>query len=282
MATQVYYFTGTGNSLFAARELAKRLPDASLVPLVAANREPAPRTTADTIGFVFPVHALTIPIVVRRFIRKLDPQGASYFFAVATRDGTLFRGFEAIDRLLRRKRRRLDAGFILRMGNNESRHANYHIPTPEEIRQMEDTVLAALDRAAPLIERREAHRVADTTRTIELPHGPVRNFLIEKSVLGGMALAEHIGGVQYFYADEKCTGCGICAKICPSGKVTMADKRPVWRRETLCYMCFACLNYCPPTSVQIRDIPGVKSYTTTNGRYPHPYAGVNDIAAQRG
>jgi Pyruvate/2-oxoacid:ferredoxin oxidoreductase delta subunit len=47
-------------------------------------------------------------------------------------------------------------------------------------------------------------------------------------------------------------------------------------------MCFACLNYCPEKSVQINDIPGVKSYTKENGRYSHPYAVVKDISMQKG
>jgi len=41
-------------------------------------------------------------------------------------------------------------------------------------------------------------------------------------------------------------------------------------------------NYCPEKSVQIKDIPGVKSYTKENGRYSHPYATVQDISIQKG
>jgi ferredoxin len=37
-------------------------------------------------------------------------------------------------------------------------------------------------------------------------------------VTKGHALSEHIGGVNYFYADENCTGCGICRQVCLSGK----------------------------------------------------------------
>lgn len=28
------------------------------------------------------------------------------------------------------------------------------------------------------------------------------------------------------YDAEKCTGCGVCAKVCPNGAVTMEDGRP--------------------------------------------------------
>jgi len=61
----------------------------------------------------------------------------------------------------------------------------------------------------------------------------------------------------------------------------MEDKRPVWQKDVFCYMCFACLNFCPKQAVQIDSIPGVKSFTRENGRYPHPYAATDDLAAQK-
>ena len=33
MTIEIYYFSGTGNSLFIAQELKKRLPECSLVPI---------------------------------------------------------------------------------------------------------------------------------------------------------------------------------------------------------------------------------------------------------
>jgi flavodoxin len=37
MRIEIYYFSGTGNSLHVARELQKRLPDAALVPISASK-----------------------------------------------------------------------------------------------------------------------------------------------------------------------------------------------------------------------------------------------------
>lgn len=66
MTTEIYYFSGTGNSLYVARELQKRIPDSTLVPIAALlnacskvkvgedERDKKIETTADTIGFVFP------------------------------------------------------------------------------------------------------------------------------------------------------------------------------------------------------------------------------------
>jgi flavodoxin len=35
MGTEIYYFSGTGNSLYVARELQKRVPEAELIPIVS-------------------------------------------------------------------------------------------------------------------------------------------------------------------------------------------------------------------------------------------------------
>jgi len=35
MSTEIYYFSGTGNSLHVAKELQKRLPETNLIPIVS-------------------------------------------------------------------------------------------------------------------------------------------------------------------------------------------------------------------------------------------------------
>lgn len=285
MSTEIFYFSGTGNSLFAARELQKRLPGSRMVPIAGLMGKDRIVSTAETVGFVFPVHALTIPIVVRKFIGKLEIKGGEYVFAVATREGTVFRGFEKMDRLLKRKKRRLNSQFILCMHNNDTRHGEpgkkYVPPTREEIIEREKVVLEQLEKIQGIVNSKTVSLEKDTSYTLKTSSNPIFAFLIEKLVIFLMNIADLFGGVNYFYHDEKCTGCGICEKVCLSGKIGMKDKKPVWKRDVLCTMCFACLNFCPQESVQIEDIPGVKSYSQVNGRYNHPYATVNDMVNQK-
>ena len=103
MSTEIYYFSGTGNSLHVAKELQKRIPETDLIPIVSLLNTDVIKTSAKTVGFVFPVHALTIPIAVKKFLMKIDLNSAEYIFAVATRYGTIFRGFEKIDQILKKK-----------------------------------------------------------------------------------------------------------------------------------------------------------------------------------
>lgn len=282
MSTEIYYFSGTGNSLLIAKELQKRIDGSRLIPIVSLLDKKAVQTKGKTVGFVFPVHALTIPIAVKKFIRRTDFTSAEYLFAVATREGTIFRGFEKMNRLLGKKKKQLSAHFILNMYNNESRHEGYKVPTEEDLELLKEAAFKKLDSIQEVVRNQWISREKDTEYLVGFDHHPVTNFLLEKTVLAGMDISEYIGGVNYFYRDSRCTGCGICERVCLSRKIKMMDGKPFWQKKILCYMCFACLNYCPAKSVQIKDIPGVKSYSAENGRYPHPYATIKDISVQKG
>lgn len=96
MTMQIYYFSGTGNSLHVARELQKIIPAAELIPIAGVLKSAELKTSADQVGLVFPCHGLTFPIPVKRFLKKVDATSANYFFAIATRGGTIFRGFSGI------------------------------------------------------------------------------------------------------------------------------------------------------------------------------------------
>ncbi|MDD3656088.1 MAG: hypothetical protein PHI72_04895 [Atribacterota bacterium] len=51
MKTEIYYFSGTGNSLYMARELQKKIPNSSLIPIIRLLPTKAIiKTNAEAIG----------------------------------------------------------------------------------------------------------------------------------------------------------------------------------------------------------------------------------------
>lgn len=63
----IYYFSGTGNSLYVARSIAASLEEASvqsMAPVLAPASEQ--RITAKAVGFVFPVYFYMMPDLVRK------------------------------------------------------------------------------------------------------------------------------------------------------------------------------------------------------------------------
>jgi len=84
---EIYYFSGTGNSLHVARELQKQIPETKFIPMVSLLKEDVIETKGETIGFVFPIYLSSTPDPVRRFLKKIDLKPIQYIFAVTTNSG---------------------------------------------------------------------------------------------------------------------------------------------------------------------------------------------------
>ena len=134
MSTEIYYFSGTGNSLHVAKELQKRIPEANLIPMVSLFNKDIIETNEETVGFVFPIHLMTIPWNVKSFIEKLDVKSAKYIFAIVTRIGSpCSTAFTRIEKILKKKGKSLDSYLILNMASNDPKFKPWHAATEEEI-----------------------------------------------------------------------------------------------------------------------------------------------------
>jgi ferredoxin len=280
ISTEIFYFSGTGNSLFVAREISKGIPNSIITPIVACVSQKKCKSDAEVIGIVFPVHALTIPIVVHIFLRKLKIHNTKYIFSVATREGTVFKGFNRIESILRRKKKKLNSKFVINMCGNDSRH-KYIAPKEDDIKRIERNVLDNIRIILEIVNQKKQYRMVDSSVLFPTSNNKIKSWFIETLVIFLMENADKFGGANYFYHDKNCNGCGICEKVCLSKKIENKNNEPIWNKKTLCYMCFACLNFCPKKSVQIHSIPGVESFSETNDRYQHPYTTVKDMEYQK-
>lgn len=53
-------------------------------------------------------------------------------------------------------------------------------------------------------------------------------------------------------SNEKCTGCGFCARSCPVDAISMKNRRAVMKKGK-CIMCLCCHELCPENAVEIRS-----------------------------
>lgn len=281
MSTEIYYFSGSGNSLHVAKELQKRIPKTRLIPIVSLLDKDVAKTNAETVGFVFPIHGMTVPVPVKKFIKKLDLKSTKYLFAVATRGGTVHNAFRVIDKILKKKDKRLDSYFSITIFTNDPKLKVYEVPTTEKIKEIEVKIQNKLNYIQKIIQNKEISKEKDL-EGITFPYNRFINFILEQIILLMMKyLVEFTGLNGYFYTDQKCIGCGTCEKVCLSKKIKMINKKPVWQNDVKCHFCYACLNFCPKQAVQIKSKWYMKSYTQKNGRYPHPFATADEIAKQK-
>jgi len=253
--TTIFYFTGTGNSLKVARDLAEQLGDAELVaiPQVVDGEIPA---ASECVGVVFPTYFGGMPLMVRRFLGKM-PLG-DYVFAVATAGGMAGASLRQAARILRARGAKLAAAFAVNMPGNYTR---FFDADPDEKQQKLFAEEAERVKAiAQAVSARETGRMGG-------PILPVAGLcaLLNRFYFRGRAHRLD----RLFSADEKCNGCGICAKVCPAGDIELREERPVWQGR--CEQCYACLQWCPQEAIQgNKKTPGRR-------RYHHPDVTLKDI-----
>lgn len=274
---EIYYFSGTGNSLHVAKELQKRIPETNPIPILSLLNKDVIETDAETVGFVFPIYCHTVPMIVKNVIKKLELKSTNYLFAVATTATTQCRAFPEIDQVLRKKSKRLNSYFTLKMPHNMPFYIEHdHLTAKEQIAKMKSDLQNKLETIGKIIINAEKHRVNDPQFTDPIP-GFLLPFMSLLIPINRFIVKE----ITVFYSDSKCTGCGICEKVCLSNKINIVNKRPVWQKDVICYQCQACINYCPDQSIQQKSTWFMKSYSDQNGRYHNPEVTVNDLAGQK-
>lgn len=81
----IFYFSGTGNSAWVARQIAKAQQEEllAIAEEINKNKEYVLKD-GEKVGFVFPVYAWGPPGIVLRFIRQLKMKNPEYLFFVCT------------------------------------------------------------------------------------------------------------------------------------------------------------------------------------------------------
>jgi flavodoxin len=197
MATTIYYFTGTGNSLHVARKIAEALGESKVINIARAKGGVI-EDESETIGIVFPVFYRNPPNIVKDFVKRLRLDPKAYIFAVGTCGGSAGNSLWTIDKILARNGQHLSAAFKLEMADNA--YLGINIVTPPVKR--DEVYMASEERIKGIIDALEK-----------------REHVYEKMKVGiSSDIAGGIGSVlitdvyrlrKRFRSTDKCNGCGI-------------------------------------------------------------------------
>lgn len=295
MSTEIYYFTGTGNSLVVARDIARKT-NGKLISIPFMMGIESLTTNADMIGIVFPVYYATngcsgIPLIVEKFLNKLKNIGSKYIFAVCTHSGMPGVTIEKLSKIIKSRGGKLAAGFTVKLNNPPSvfeklKKSIFHkklkdtaiFGAQERQQKVFDHWKKKLQIIYDYISNKKEGMLETRNKLSKLFFAPLL-FLLIKPVFSSrykklsnslnLPFKEMIPLADRSYQyDEKCNGCGICARICPVNNIKMINSRPVWQHY--CENCFACYVWCPSEAID----GDIVSYAE---RYHHPDVKVTDM-----
>ena len=257
----IFVFSGTGNSLWAAKKISEELENCEIVSM-GCHKEYTLTDEYDVIGFVYPTYNRGVPARVQAFVSQFDFQNNknAYFFAVAT-CGSVERAGNAtvqLRNLMKRKGIMLSYAEKLDMFSNYIIMFNMHDTVEEETRQ------SARD-LEPIIGNIKKRTVDLTTPRIkpfqQLMYKGVMHFIHDMD--------------KHFNVSDTCTHCGICQKVCPVNNIDFGQDKKLYFKHH-CEQCLACIQHCPAKAINYKD------KTKNRKRYTHPDIPWKELAKLNG
>lgn len=227
----VFYFSGTGNSLYAAKSLDTELFS---IPQVMKSNELF--FTADTIGIVCPIYGHEMPAMVKQFIRKAVFH-TNYLYVVLTYGSRHANAVELAERVFTGAEITADYITTLMMVDN-------FLPVfdmNEEVmldKKVEQQILKI--KADILAKKHTLQEVTSEDRSIH------ETYLTAVSGAPETVWAN-------FSVSDNCIGCGICTKVCPAGCIQLQQQLAVYTGKN-CQACYSCIHACPQLTIKL-NIP---------------------------
>lgn len=255
----IYYFSATGNSLWAAQQLSAALGEQICDIAALMKEQPSGDITIhpgkdERTVLVFPIHSWGPALLMMRFARRLRIEGDDKtVWAVATCGDDCGQADKVLASCLRKRGIMLQAFYTLQMPNNYILMKGFDTDSSDVA----------------------AHKLAEAPQTINAivqaiegrgtQDGLCRRGAVPRLKSGVVypLFARFVAGRQKFHATDACIGCGLCARICPTDTIVMKDGRPQWN-GTDCVQCTACIHRCPARAIEYGNISQGK------GRYTNP------------
>lgn len=257
----IFYFSGTGNSLYAAKRIAEHNKEelVSISAVINRGSKFYEFTLKDNeiIGFVYPIYAWGPPRIVLDFIQrlKLINYRDNYTFTVATCGGSIGNTLKVMNDCLKEKDIKLNGGFSVVMPNNYIIMGD--VDSKEKIKEKIVAADKTLKNINDIIGQRKSEMIgAEKGFFPWLLTGFVNPMFNKKKM-----------DTTKFHANDKCTKCGICEKVCNCNNIKVNEK-PQWEKN--CVQCLACIHYCPSRAIQYGK------NTEKKGRYTNPYIKINE------
>ncbi len=246
----VFYFTGTGNSLYVAKYL-----DGERISIPQASRQEHPVFDAETIGVVCPVYGHEMPAMVKDFLKKTEFHTA-YFYLILTYGRIHGGAAELAENFLDSCGKKADYINTIMMVDNflpgfdmkEQIAINPEKKVEEHMASIKADIDGRVCYKQPASQEDWDWHQAFLDRTAGAP--------VKKPL--------------YVVTDE-CIGCEICARVCPAGCICLEGQKAVHTGEN-CQVCMACIHHCPKNAIQL-TIPE----KNPGARYHNAHIGLMEI-----
>lgn len=231
MSTNIIYcFSGTGNCLDFAKNLAKALGDTDIV-MMRSQPVVTDATQAKRVGFVFPCHGGGLPVGVEEFMKSVKVSPDAYVFGISQSASYLGTGLYKLNKI-----------HSLSYWKGVTHQCTCIWLFPHTLMLPPTTPKHAQKRSEKLAAKIAKEILAGKVTEKEPPCNPFNS--VESKAWPKLAGKK---AKKLAVNKETCVSCGQCAKLCPKGNIKFVDGHPTFGND--CIQCLGCLQYCPTESI---------------------------------
>lgn len=225
----IFYFTGTGNSLYVAKEI-----EESPISIPQIIKRTKQIYKADKIGIVAPIYGHEMPEMVKQFIKTSKFQ-TDYFYIILTFGNRHGGAVELANNFCKECGIHVDYLNLIQMVDNWLPSFNM-----EEQQKIDKHVDENLSEIISDIQckKRKIQPVTDTDRQAH------QQYLENRSKMP-TDIFQHL-----YTVNDDCIQCGICTNVCPAGCISLKNDKVIYDMKN-CQTCMACIHNCPKKAIQL-------------------------------
>ena len=244
----ILYFTGTGNSGYCAKKISGFTEDIITYanPLIKSG-EKRSFISEEPYVFVAPTYSWQIPHLFTDFLKRSTFEGNKNAYFVMTCGDDIGNAGEYNRAICD------ELGLTYKGTAGIKMPENYiaMFDVPEKRKSLE--IIKNADRTLA-----EISRIILDAGTLEGESAGIADKL-KSGIVNKLFYALCVKS-KPFAADDKCTCCGKCERVCPTNTVKLRDGKPVWGKG--CTHCMACISYCPTGAIEYgKKSVGKRRYT---------------------
>ena len=247
MKAEIYFFSGTGNTLQIAK-IISNLIKADINPIIKFINNNKITLKANIIIIIFPVYYGNLPNIIRVFAEKLVNIKNKKFILIANYGGGTGVSLITLSRIIKSK-----GGIIFgRYGLHMPQNSFYKFW--ENNKKTTEKTNEKIRKIVKYFNKKNLFSNNLLLELIQIPFQILFNFLVKRHLIKITNENKNISIKELIYKTDKsfitnnnCNGCGICVKVCPVKNITIKNKIPKWLNH--CENCMACYNYCPQKAI---------------------------------
>ena len=258
----IFYFSGTGNSKWAAKTLALETGDTLVsIPEVINSDCSFTIEKDEHVGFIFPIHGWRVPSIVKEFITKLTIKTLGedtshvkhYCFCLVTAGDSIGKAMERFQQQLKsvtvNDALSLKAVCSLIMPESYVGLPGMDVDTKEKELKKKELASKQLKEFSNILKQRPHKDSNQIWGWNQLIRGPIPSFF--SGPVGGFFERFLITDKPFHVDSCRCVKCGICTNVCPVSDIKGGlGFEQEWLHNGKCLTCFSCYHHCPHHAIE--------------------------------